>query len=145
MPITMRLVPLALTSIVAVALAACAPRIARRPSPPPKAPWTVHAESEVKDWKNAHDYQGAPLCQRCHASQDGKLRTTEPELCWECHAGTTMTHVGKVQDPPPPTLPILEGGKMICHTCHDPHDVKAHRFGFRYEYVKVCLECHKRH
>ena len=139
----MRLAFVALAAVTS--LAACAPRIARRPGPPPKAPWVVYPDAEVKEVKNAHDYKGAALCQRCHSSPDGKLVTKEPELCWECHKGTTMTHVGKIQDPPPPTLPYEKGGRIICHTCHDPHDVKSHKWGFRMQYVAECMECHKGH
>lgn len=127
-------------------LAACAAgKVAQRPAPPPKAAWVVYPEAEVSGATNAHEYKGAPLCQRCHASPDGKLRTKEPDLCYECHAAAKMTHVGMVQSPPPKTLPLAEGGRIICHTCHEPHDVKAHKYGFRADYVALCLECHKRH
>jgi predicted CXXCH cytochrome family protein len=131
--------------LLAASLVACATGVSRRPSPPPRAPWAVYPDAEVQEAKNAHDYKGAPLCQRCHASPDGKLRTPEPAICHECHPGTTMTHVGKIQKPPPPTLPYEAGGRIICHTCHDPHDVKSHKFGFRKDYVPLCHECHKGH
>jgi predicted CXXCH cytochrome family protein len=135
-----------LIALAVSVLAACAPgKLARRPAPAPRASWLVLPEGEVKDWLNAHDYKGAPLCQRCHASPDGKLRTQEPELCYECHHAAKMTHVGKIQAPPPATLPYEEGGRIICHTCHEPHDVKSQKFGFRAPYSAVCLECHKRH
>lgn len=139
----MRLLPVLLA---ALGVAACtAPRLARRPAPPPRAPWVTYPDAEVKDATNAHEYRGAPLCQRCHASPDGALRTREPDLCYECHQAAKMTHVGKVQDPPPSTLPVQEGGRIVCHTCHEPHDVKAQPYGFRAPYTAVCLECHKRH
>lgn len=128
------------------ALTACAATtVVHRPAPAPKQPWTVYPDAEASAVKNAHDYKGAPLCQRCHASPDGKLRTKEPELCYECHAAAKMTHVGKVRNPAPATLPVQEGGRIICHTCHEPHDVKAQPYGFRAPYATVCLECHKRH
>jgi hypothetical protein len=130
--------------VAAFSLAACAPRIARRPSPPPKAGWVVYPEAEVKDAKNAHEYKGAALCQRCHASP-GKLAKPEPDLCYDCHVAARMTHVGKIQKPLPPTLPYEEGGRIICHTCHDPHDVKAQPHGFRLPYRDECLECHRGH
>jgi predicted CXXCH cytochrome family protein len=140
----MRLLVVALTAVLTMA-ACAAPKVTRRPGPAPKAAWVVYPEEEAKAVKNAHDYKGAPLCQRCHASADGKLRVKEPELCYECHKATTMTHVGKLQQPPPKTLPYEEGGRIICHTCHEPHDVKAHKLGFRQEYRPLCLECHKGH
>lgn len=146
----MLLRPLVL-AVVAAALAACAGAgatarvIPRRPPPPPKVPWVAYPEAEVKGAKNAHDHKGAPLCQRCHVAPDEKLVKPEPALCFDCHPAQTMTHVGKLQKPPPATLPYEEGGRITCHTCHEPHDVKAHPFGFRQDYVPLCLECHKGH
>ena len=129
-----------------LALSACAaPKVARRPGPAPKAPWIVYPEAEVRDVKDAHAYKGAALCQRCHSSPDGKLVKAEPELCYECHAAARMTHVGKIQNPPPPTLPYEEGGRIVCNTCHEPHDVKSQKYGFRKPYRDECLECHKGH
>lgn len=142
----MRIHFVAVAVAAALAFTACAgARNARRPGPPPKAPWVVYPEAEVKEVKNAHDYKGAPLCQRCHSSPDGKLVKQEPELCWDCHKAVRMSHVGKVQNPLPPTLPYQEGGRIICHTCHEPHDVKAQRWGFRKPYRDECLECHTGH
>jgi cytochrome c5 len=61
----MRLTTLLLATAL---LAACSTgKIARRPAPAPKQAWVTYPEAEVKDWKNAHDYKGASLCQRCHA------------------------------------------------------------------------------
>ncbi|MGB8931638.1 MAG: cytochrome c3 family protein [Anaeromyxobacteraceae bacterium] len=139
--------PAKLAVTLAAALAACAgPRLARRPAPPPKSAWVAYPEAEVRDVKNAHEYKGAPLCQRCHASPGGKLVVEdEAALCYQCHHAAKMTHVGKIQSPLPKTLPFEEGGRIVCHTCHEPHDVKAQSFGFRAPYVQVCLECHKRH
>lgn len=59
------------------------------------------------------------------------------------HAGRGRRH--SAQNPPPKALPLQPDGRIICHTCHEPHDVNAHTFGFRAEYDQVCLECQKRH
>lgn len=128
-------------------LAACASgKIARRAAPPPRAPWVVYPEAEVTDHPNAHDYKGAPLCQRCHASPDGRLVVDDPPvLCYQCHEAAKMTHVNKLQNPPPKTLPYAEGGRIVCHTCHEVHDVKAQKYGFRGKMMDACLECHVRH
>lgn len=133
--------------VILALLAGCASgKIARRPAPPPRQPWVVLPEAEVKGWVNAHDYKGAPLCQRCHASPDGKLlEADEATLCYQCHHGAKMTHVGKIQKPPPKTLPYEEGGRIVCHTCHEAHDVKAQKYGFREPMMAACLECHERH
>ena len=128
-------------------LAACAGgQIARRPAPAPKAAWVVYPEAEVKDWKNAHDYKGAPLCQRCHASSDGKLVVDDPPaLCYQCHQAAKMTHVNKIQKVLPKTLPYAAGGRIVCHTCHEIHDLKGQKYGLRGALTDVCLECHVRH
>jgi predicted CXXCH cytochrome family protein len=42
-------------------------------------------------------------------------------------------------------LPLGEGGRIVCHTCHDPHDVKAHRKGLRLDYQPLCDQCHAGH
>lgn len=133
--------------VAAAVLAACSgTKIARRPAPPPKAPWIVYPEAEVRGWKNAHEYKGAPLCQRCHASPDGKLTVADPPaLCYQCHEAAKMTHVNKIQRPPPRTLPYEAGGRIVCHTCHEIHDIKAQRYGFRGPMTAACLECHSRH
>jgi predicted CXXCH cytochrome family protein len=140
----MRLLPLA---IAAALVAACsAGKVARRPAPAPKAAWVVYPEADVKDWKNAHEYKGAPLCQRCHASPDGKLVVDDPPtLCYQCHTAAKMTHVNKIQKPLPATLPYEAGGRIVCHTCHEIHDVKAQKYGFRGVMTEACLECHRRH
>jgi predicted CXXCH cytochrome family protein len=131
----------------AVLLSACATGkpMTAPPAGGPTRAWVAWPDAEVSGASNAHEFKGAPLCQRCHVSADGRLRTKEPDLCYECHAAAKMTHVGMVQRPPPKTLPLAEGGAIICHTCHDPHDVKAHKYGFRTEFTALCLECHKRH
>jgi predicted CXXCH cytochrome family protein len=50
-----------------------------------------------------------------------------------------------VQDPPPARLPLMPGGFVACHTCHDPHDMKASRAGLRVPFSELCVECHARH
>jgi predicted CXXCH cytochrome family protein len=136
-----------LTTFAAAAglLIACA-SVPRRGAPPPKTSWAAYLDSEVKGWKNAHDYNGAPLCQRCHTSREGGLVVPGiAELCYQCHAAATMTHVNKIQKPPPKTLPYEAGGRIVCTTCHEVHDLKANRYGFRLPGMGICLECHQRH
>jgi predicted CXXCH cytochrome family protein len=40
-------------------------------------------------------------------------------------------------------LPTLEGGRMVCVTCHDPHD-NSHRPLLRADIGEICLICHSR-
>ena len=41
-------------------------------------------------------------------------------------------------------LPLV-GGKVVCHTCHDPHDTRRERYGLWKELNALCRDCHKRH
>jgi predicted CXXCH cytochrome family protein len=106
-----------------------------------------YPEAEVSTWQNPHDYQGKPLCQRCHELQGGALRGHPIGLCVSCHTFGHGNHpVNVAQKPPlPKDLPFLEGGKLACHTCHDPHDLKAHQAGLRAEFNDLCLRCHVKH
>lgn len=134
----------------AALLAACAAsKPAQKPAEPPatarRLAWVVHPDAEVASASDAHAFKGAPLCQRCHASPRGKLVVEEATLCYQCHHAAKMTHVGKIQSPPPKTLPYEEGGRIVCHTCHEVHDIKAQPYGFRGPMMAACLECHQRH
>jgi predicted CXXCH cytochrome family protein len=139
--------PALLATLATLLAASCATTDLRHGTPPAKGQWVVYPEAEVKDVKNVHDYKGAALCQRCHVDGGKKLLAADvPSLCLPCHPGAVkMTHVGKIQNPRPASLPFEPGGRIICYTCHDPHDVKAHKYGFRADYTKVCLECHTKH
>jgi predicted CXXCH cytochrome family protein len=136
-------------ALAAAFLAACAPgKLARRPAPAPAAAWVTYPEAEAAAVKNPHAYKGAALCQRCHVAPDGKLTVKDPpELCYPCHEAAKMTHVNKIQKVPPPTLPYEVGGRIVCHTCHEVHDVKKNPYGLRFgaSYTPLCLECHRRH
>jgi predicted CXXCH cytochrome family protein len=49
-----------------------------------------------------------------------------------------------VQKTPAAGLPLEPGGRVVCHTCHDPHDVKS-RGGLRKTFNELCLSCHRKH
>lgn len=110
---------------------------------PPKAAFEVYPSDQIAGVKDPHEFRGKPLCQRCHFP-DLKLTNAPNALCGECHAFDHGNHpVNVVQKAPVPTdLPLLEGGKVACHTCHDPH-----RKGkvLRKEFNTLCVSCHKRH
>jgi predicted CXXCH cytochrome family protein len=112
----------------------------------PKVQFTPFPESEVVAVRNPHAYRGQPLCQRCHRPGDGGLTSGAIALCVSCHAFGHANHpVDVVQRSPAGGLPLLEGGVVACHTCHDPHDLKRQRAGLRLPFTELCLRCHQRH
>lgn len=125
------------------AVASCATSAVRRG---PAAGFTPYPESQVAAVRNPHDYLGKPLCQRCHRQGDGTLLTGAISLCVSCHAFGHSNHpVDVVQKTAPRDLPLLEGGRVACHSCHDPHDLKRQRSGLRLGFSELCLRCHPAH
>jgi predicted CXXCH cytochrome family protein len=140
--------PLALSALLFAAGVGCAHRTqddgrVADAAAPARSAYAVRPAAEVAAVKNPHDYQGKPLCQRCH-TPDLKLTNGPNALCRECHAFKRGNDhpVDVVQKTPAPGLPLLAGGKVACHTCHDPHQsTKVLRKGFD----NLCSSCHKGH
>ncbi len=137
---------LALAALALAAASACVRRAddGRVPdaAAPPRAAFHVYPVEQIARVKDPHDYQGQALCQRCHYA-DLKLTNEPNALCRECHRFSHGNHpVDVVQKPPlPKDLPLLAGGKLACHTCHDPH-----RKGrvLRQDFNTLCRSCHRR-
>jgi predicted CXXCH cytochrome family protein len=110
------------------------------------AEFTPLPESHELHRANPHDHGGKPLCQRCHRPGEAGIVDEPVALCARCHDPANMKHpTGVAQASAPADLPLGPGGRIVCHTCHDPHDVKAHKGGLRLEYGALCLRCHVRH
>lgn len=109
---------------------------------PPRSAFEEYPAAEVAGVKDPHLYRGKPLCQRCHAPS--LELTAEPNaLCTECHRFTHGNHpVNVVQRTPAGSLPLLAGGKVACHTCHDPHRTKP---SLRKPFNQLCKDCHRGH
>ncbi len=130
-----------------LSLAACARR-----APEPQAPradkvarFDPIPESQALHGANPHDHGGKPLCQRCHRPGEAGIVDEPIALCARCHDPARMKHPFGV---PPSTAPgdlPLADGRIVCHTCHDPHDVKARRSGLRLDYGALCARCHVAH
>ncbi|MHB8877673.1 MAG: cytochrome c3 family protein [Myxococcaceae bacterium] len=107
----------------------------------------VYPDAEVAGVKSAHEYKGKPLCQACHLDESPKLKADEVMVCGRCHA---VDHGGGhrpnsiIKNAAEVGLP-LPGGRLVCHTCHDPHDLKRNKHGFREPIPGLCLHCHKGH
>jgi len=140
--------PLARALLLAAALAAGAGCAARPPAPPPrpKVEFTPIPEAEAAAVKNPHDHQGKPLCQRCHEPGAPGVKKDPISLCSDCHDVGLMRHPFRVEAPPFATgLPLMPGRLVACHTCHEPHDVKARPGGLRVAYRDLCVTCHAKH
>ncbi|HET9553570.1 MAG TPA: cytochrome c3 family protein [Anaeromyxobacteraceae bacterium] len=114
------------------------------PRPEPKVVFQPYPLSEVGNLKTAHEYQGKPLCQACHMN-GGFLRADANGTCTRCHAFGHNNHPVDVVQKTKTDLPLLAGGKLACHTCHDPHAVKKGAPGLRKTFNELCTACHKAH
>ena len=133
---------LAFVSALAASAAGAAPPRTPDPAAPPATAWIVYPEAEVAAVKDPHQFRGGPLCQRCHRP-DLTLSAEPSALCRQCHTFRHGNHpVDVVQKAPAAGLPLLEGGKVACHSCHDPHRPKA---PLRRPFNELCLSCHSRH
>jgi predicted CXXCH cytochrome family protein len=95
---------------------------------------------------NPHDFHGKPLCQRCHLPGQEGITGDPVALCTQCHDPAFMKHpYGIPARTVPPALPLEAGLRIVCHTCHDPHDVKKRRGGLRLDYGPLCAQCHAPH
>ena len=142
--------PALLAALVLAAATACAPRVATtvsQPPPPPKRLFEPYPPERVAGVRNPHDYEGKPLCQRCHVTS-GELVTNDPvALCSECHSFGTRhhkkhSHPVNVVQKTAVDLPLRPGGKVACHTCHDPHRTKR---SLRKPFNDLCIACHSGH
>jgi predicted CXXCH cytochrome family protein len=135
----------AVAGLVLYALASCTHRPQGRvpdSSAPAKAAFEVYPVEQIADVKDPHDYKGKALCQRCHYP-DLRLTGDPNEICAACHKFHHGNHpVNVTTKIPVKELPLLAGGKVACHTCHDPHQGKN---VLRMKFNDLCVVCHKGH
>jgi predicted CXXCH cytochrome family protein len=137
----------AAAALGAALLSACAaggPAAAPAAAAPPKKLFEPRPDAEVAAVKDPHAFQGEPLCQRCH-EPSGPLVADPVALCRQCHRFGHGNHpVDVVQAGDAKGLPLLAGGRLACHTCHDPHRVTP-RSGLRKPFDDLCKTCHRGH
>jgi predicted CXXCH cytochrome family protein len=99
---------------------------------------------------NPHIDQGKGKCAVCHTQRPPQLRDDHVETCTNCHIGNIENHpvtrhpidVGvKIKIPTP--LPLAIGDRIVCSTCHDPHDDHGFSSMLRVEYHQLCVQCHR--
>lgn len=103
-----------------------------------------YPEADVAGAPNPHMFRGAPLCQRCHR-RGGGLAAEPVTLCQGCHPPIHANHPVDVPAEVIPAALPLSDGRIVCHTCHDPHDVKGRKAGLRIRAGEICLQCHAKH
>jgi predicted CXXCH cytochrome family protein len=117
-------------------LAACAASPRRGPEP------VAYPEAEVAGVKDVHAYRGRPLCQGCHTA-GGALAAAPNALCGRCHTFVHGTHpVDVEQTGGAEGLPLADG-RVVCHTCHDPHPTQP-KAALRRAHDDLCSRCHLR-
>ena len=89
-------------------------------------------------------------CADCHKSESpsvNDLNKPISTLCVDCHAAriTAGEHkvgiaVSALGNTPNMTLP-LQGDKLTCITCHDPH---KNSLALRLPTNELCVQCHKK-
>lgn len=138
---------LQLVAMPALLVAGIALAVAAGAVPPGPMTFVVQPPEVAAAWKNVHDYQGRPLCQGCHVKADMGYVAGPIELCTRCHPEHPGSHpVGVVQrNPPEVGLPLEKGGVVVCHTCHESHDVTKSPAGLRLAFNDLCLRCHPAH
>jgi predicted CXXCH cytochrome family protein len=123
---------------IALGVTACASAAAR--------PLFVrYPEVEAAHVKNIHLYQGRPLCQACHEDGLPRLLAGPVGTCLRCHqvSHTPGHETGRLLERTEKVGLPLPDGRVVCHTCHDPHDLAREPSGLRLPSKALCLECHR--
>ncbi|HWR59749.1 MAG TPA: cytochrome c3 family protein [Thermodesulfovibrionales bacterium] len=85
-------------------------------------------------------------CSTCHKGEDHKaIKSVINETCNRCHPTTSgKDHpVDVVPEVKPPDLPLGEGNRITCVTCHEPHGKNTVEKLLRKKYRSLCTDCHK--
>jgi predicted CXXCH cytochrome family protein len=99
---------------------------------------------------NPHAEGGEGNCSLCHTRRPPQLIDDHVETCTNCHLGNIENHpvtrhpidvAVEIMIPSP--LPLTKQERIVCSTCHDPHDEHGFRSLLRVEYHKLCVQCHR--
>lgn len=100
-----------------------------------------------------HAGGGQGLCTACHLALEGRaeagkaLGPADPiSACTACHTqvpGQDHPVAVSVRLPAPPGLPLGPNGKLVCTTCHDPHNETQFPRMLRMEVNALCAACHR--
>ncbi len=112
---------------------------------------SVNAQDKEEEKKtvNPHNFTVRQYCPYCHTAELPKLSFDPVTTCTKCHMGNIDNHpvtqhpIGK--EPRiniPANFPLTKDGKIVCSTCHDPHNRRGLPKMLRVEYDKLCASCH---
>ncbi|HEY5997760.1 MAG TPA: cytochrome c3 family protein [bacterium] len=123
--------------------------------------WRCHDRNNFKVSDIHKDANEGRRCDFCHAGTPvaGKdtIKTvgfvSDPNLpCVTCHEEPhehLSTHYGSPRQPPggsiPPEMPLFKGERMMCATCHNPHEMEVSSFKLRgvSDGDSFCTQCHR--
>lgn len=100
---------------------------------------------------NPHMVGDAMLCFECHTADIPRLKRAHVATCTRCHRGNISDHpvVGHpldrpvfIHDPVPP-LPLTSDKRIVCTTCHDPHEDTGFKSLLRVQLRGLCVQCHR--
>ena len=104
--------------------------------------------AEVK-YPNPHDKSNKQTCKVCHEPETMKLRQDPLSTCLRCHEGNRDGHpvarhpVGQqTKIKFPKALPSAPGNKLVCYTCHEPHNSSGNPRLLRINFDALCASCH---
>jgi len=105
---------------------------------------------EIPEVVNPHNFVVKKYCSSCHTEKPPELSFDAVTTCTKCHPENIGNHpvarhpLGKKAGiDVPGLLPLTADGRLVCHTCHDPHNRSMHRKMLRVDYFKLCASCHK--
>lgn len=96
-----------------------------------------------------HEFGSQHYCSVCHKGEPPALTMDPMATCTKCHHGNVTNH--PVSRHPlgvtpkmsvPAYLPLSTDGKMVCFTCHDPHNKSGLNKMLRVTFIKLCASCH---
>ena len=106
-------------------------------------------ENEGRVSDNPHDYNDRSNCSVCHKEEPPALNLDPIATCTKCHPGNVGNHpvsrhpLGQTPKINVPSfLPLSKDGKIVCFTCHDPHNKSKSADLLRVDFTKLCASCH---
>lgn len=98
---------------------------------------------------NPHNFAVKNYCHFCHKAELPALNFDPVTTCTKCHSGNVDDHpvtrhpIGKPSRIiVPSVLPLTKDGRIVCYTCHDPHNRTGFPRMLRVEYLRLCDSCH---
>jgi len=109
---------------------------------------TAPGETERRR-KSPHDFSDKETCKVCHTPEPPGLNHDPVTTCVKCHRGNLDNHpisrhpIGRAPKiSMPKGFSLSSDGRMVCFTCHDPHNRTSNMKLLRVKYHRICAGCH---